>query len=125
MERTVLGKTSSSYSLGIAAPAGRLIFISGTVALDEANQVIAPGSMEGQTRCIFAQIEQLLQEAGATLRHVVKLTAYVTDMSRYGEYARVRREVFDGGPFPASASVQVAGLVVEGLLVEVEAIAVV
>jgi enamine deaminase RidA (YjgF/YER057c/UK114 family) len=125
MERTVLGKTSSSYSLGIVAPAGRLVFISGTVALDEAGKVMAPGDMEGQTRAIFGQIEQLLREAGATLQNVVKLTAYVTDMSQYGQYAKVRREVFAGGVFPASAAVKVAGLIEDGLVVEVEAVAVI
>ena len=126
MERQVIGKpTGSSYSHGVAVPAGRLVFISGTVALDDQGQVIAPGNMEAQARHVFRRIEELLKEAGATLQDVVKITTSVTDMSQYAEFSKVRGEVFGGGPYPASATVGVTALVMDGLLVEVEAIAVV
>jgi enamine deaminase RidA (YjgF/YER057c/UK114 family) len=121
----VLGNTTSTYSLGIVAPAGRLIFISGTIAVDEKGRVIAPGNLEKQARFIFEEIGKLLAEAGANLSHVVKLTTYVTDMTQYSRYAIVRKEVFGAGPYPASATVGVAGLVYEGLVVEIEAVAVV
>jgi len=125
MERKVLGKTTASYSLGISVSAGRLIFISGTVAMDDQGNVIGPGDMETQARAVFQQIGKLLREAGATLRDVVKITTFVTDMSQYGKFSSVRKKVFGNGPYPASSTVKVAGLVKDGLLVEVEAIAVV
>ena len=125
MERKILGKAAGSYSLGVSAPAGRLIFISGMVALDEAGEVIGPGDMEAQTRSVFQQIGALLQEAGASMKDVVKITTFVTDMSQYGKFAAARKEVFAPGPYPASATVKVSGLVKDGLLVEVEAIAVI
>jgi enamine deaminase RidA (YjgF/YER057c/UK114 family) len=55
---------------------------------------------------------------------VVKITAYVTDMSRYGDYNAVRAEVFPTAGM-ASATVAAPTLVRDGFLVEVEAIAVV
>jgi len=125
MEHQVLGKSSGSYSLGVAVPAGRLIFISGTVAMDDDGRVIASGDVGKQARAIFKKIGALLAEAGATLKDVVKITAFVTDMSQYSRFASVRKEVFGDGPYPASATVLVSGLVAEGLVVEVEAIAVV
>lgn len=125
MEHQVLGKSGGSYSLGVAVPAGRLIFISGTVAMDDNGRVIAPGDVGKQARAIFKMIGALLAEAGATLKDVVKITAFVTDMSQYGRFASVRKEVFGEGVYPASATVLVSGLVAEGLVVEVEAIAVV
>lgn len=125
MKRQILGKTTASYSLGVSVPAGRLVFISGTVALDEEGQLVGPGDMETQARYVFEQIGKLLQEAGATFDNVVKITTFVTDLTDYAKFANVRKEVFGDGPYPASSTVKVAGLVVEGLLLEVEAIAVV
>lgn len=126
MERKVLGKVGSpGTSVGIVIPAGTLIFISGMVALDEAGQVIAPGDMEAQARFVFRKIGSVLQEAGATLADVVKITSFVTDISQYDTFAQVRQEAFGAGPYPASATVEVAALVRAGLVVEVEAVAVV
>ena len=125
MPRRTLGKpTGSSYSAGIAVDGGRLVFISGIVAMDENGDVIAPGDMETQTRRIFGRIGELLAEAGADFRHVVKITTFVTDMSQYADFSKVRGEVFQDG-YPASATVGVSALVFDGLVVEVEAIAVV
>ncbi len=125
MSRRTLGKpTGSSYSLGISVSHGRLVFISGIVAMDENGNVIAPGDMETQTRHIFDRMDDLLREAGADFRDVVKITTYVTDMSQYAAFSKVRGEVFQDG-YPASATVGVSALVFDGLVVEVEAIAVV
>ena len=125
MPRRTLGKpTGSSYSAGISVTAGRLVFISGIVAMDENGDVIAPGDMEAQTRHIFGRIAELLAEAGADFRHLVKITTFVTDMSQYADFSKVRGEVFRDG-YPASATVGVSALVFDGLVVEVEAIAVV
>ena len=125
MPRRTLGKpTGSSYSAGVSVPVGRLVFISGIVAMDENGDVIAPGDMEGQTRRVFDRIGELLGEAGADFQDVVKITTYVTDMSKYADFSKVRGEVFQDG-YPASATVGVSALVKDGLLVEVEAIAVV
>ena len=125
MSRRTLGKpTGSSYSAGISVPAGRLVFISGIVAMDESGEVIAPGDMEAQTRHVFDRMGELLLEAGAGFQDVVKITTFVTDMSKYAGFSKVRGEVFRDG-YPASATVGANALVKEGLLVEVEAIAVV
>ena len=59
--------------------------------------------------------------AVASLRDVVSIRAYLTSLDSYADHARVRRERF-GDALPASAAVRVAGLL-EGALVEVEAIA--
>ena len=125
MPRRTLGKpTGSSYSAGVSVPAGRLVFISGIVAMDESGEVIAPGDMEAQTRHVFDRMGELLLEAGAGFQDVVKITTFVTDMSKYAGFSKVRGEVFQDG-YAASATVGANALVKEGLLVEVEAIAVV
>jgi enamine deaminase RidA (YjgF/YER057c/UK114 family) len=51
----------------------------------------------------------------------VRITAFMTSLDAYGEYAEVRSEVF-GDTLPASATVQVAGLLV-GAQIEIDAVA--
>jgi 2-iminobutanoate/2-iminopropanoate deaminase len=56
-----------------------------------------------------------------SLAHVVRVTAWLTSLDEYGEYNRVRGERF-GTNLPASAAVQVAGLL-RGALIEIDAVA--
>mgnify|MGYP001361689918 FL=1 len=114
--------TGSSYSFGIIASSSQLLFTSGIVSMSVDGKIIAPDNMEAQARYVFDQIEKLLAEQNATLNDVVKITTFVTDMSKYSEFSKVRSEVFSK-PFPASSTVGVNELVKPGLLVEVEAIA--
>ena len=123
MERTELGKRTGSYALGLAVSGKRLIFVSGTVGADGNGQVVGKGDVAAQTRQTFQNIEGLLQEAGASLKDVTKITTYIVAMDRYGEYAGVRAEVFGNQP-PASATVGVASLYSPEFLIEIEAIAV-
>lgn len=123
MSINVIGpSTGSSYSFGVISSSSRLLFTSGIVSISADGEVIAPHNMEAQSRYVFDQIGKLLAEQNATLNDVVKITTFVTDMSKYAEFAKVRSEVFDK-PFPASSTVGVSKLVKPGLLVEIEAIA--
>lgn len=65
----------------------------------------------------------MLDEAGGTFGDVVKLTVYLTDISRLPEYGRIKAEYIRGQQ-PASTAVGVTALAVPGLMIEVEATAV-
>jgi enamine deaminase RidA (YjgF/YER057c/UK114 family) len=104
-----------------AVKVGPMIFVSGQLARDRDGQVVGRGDMAAQTRQVIAAI---LAEAGAELRHVVKLTAFMTDMSRAPEAWAVRGEAFSGRP-PASTGVEVSRLTHPDFLIEIEAIAVI
>ena len=110
------------FSMGVQV--GDTIYVSGHVAQDATGQVVGKGDMAAQTRQVFASIEAVLAEAGATMEDVGKITTYITDMSRYAEFSAVRAEVF---PNAGMASATVAGveLVSPDFLVEVETIAVI
>lgn len=69
-------------------------------------------------------LQACLGAAGATLRDVVKITNYVLDAREYPKIAPVRAE-FLKEPFPASTMVEIKGLIFPGLLIEIEAIAVI
>jgi 2-iminobutanoate/2-iminopropanoate deaminase len=86
-----------------------------------------PGTIQGdgeyeQSRTIFRKIQSLLAAAGGTMADIVKLTIFVTDISRGEDVWRARREFFTGD-FPASTLVQVAALAQPAMKVEIEAIA--
>ena len=112
----------ANYSLGIEAT-GRMIFVSGLVPVDEQGKTVAVGDIKGQTRQVYANIEKVLAEAGATKDNIVKITTYLTNLEDFAGMSEVRTEFFKT-PYPASAAVQ-AHLVNPEWLVEIDAIAVI
>ena len=109
------------FSMGVKV--GDTIYVSGHVAQDANGEVVGKGDMAAQTRQVFANIEAVLAEAGATLEDVVKITTYITNMSAYAAFSAVRAELFPNAGM-ASATVAGAVLVSDDFMVEVEAIAV-
>ena len=110
---------------------GNLVFVGGQVALDSEGRVIAPGDIGAQPRVVYRAIEQVLREAGAELRDIVKITSFlVTDAEgeAYDEFWRTmagaRREFFPAEG-PCGTGVIVPALLYPGLVIEVEAIAVI
>jgi enamine deaminase RidA (YjgF/YER057c/UK114 family) len=111
------------YTFSPAVRAGNLLFLSGATATDERGQVVAPGDIVEQTRVIFRKFERLLEAAGGGLEHIVQTTDYITTTENYARTADVRRELFKGR-YPTAAGVIVKGLLREGALIEISAVAV-
>jgi 2-iminobutanoate/2-iminopropanoate deaminase len=111
------GSFSDSVSV---TGSGRWIHVSGQVALGEDGRLVE-GDVARQTRATLDNIERVLRRAGAELRHVVKLTVFLTDLDDYGAFGAVRAEYF-GDQLPASAAVQVSGLLLDAE-VEIDAVA--
>jgi aminoacrylate peracid reductase len=112
------------YTFSPAVRNGNLLFISGTTATDEHQQIVGRGDIVAQTRQIFRTFEAILTVAGGSLRDIVETTEFITTTENYRKTAEVRREVFGGPPYPAATGVIVAGLLREGALIEISAIAV-
>lgn len=102
---------------------GTLVFISGTTATDDDNRIVAPGDIVEQTRQIFRKFERLLNAAGGSCDDIVQTVDYVTTTENYRATAAVRREFFRTA-LPTSTGVIVAGLLREGALIEISAVAV-
>ena len=107
-----------------AVRAGNLLFISGTTATDERGEIVGRGDIVAQTQHIYRKFGQLLAAAGASLHDIVETTEYITTTESYRGTADVRRELFGGPPYPAATGVVVAGLLREGALIEISAVAV-
>jgi enamine deaminase RidA (YjgF/YER057c/UK114 family) len=102
----------------------KLIFVSGQGALDDQLKLIAPGDVVGQAYATLAKVRRALEAAGATPADVVKMVTFVTDATdQQPQVRQARIEFFDGNPPSASTMVEVAGLPVPGMLIEIEVIA--
>jgi enamine deaminase RidA (YjgF/YER057c/UK114 family) len=101
---------------------GNRVYVSGQVAFDPRGNVVGRDNMGAQASQVFENIRAVLAEAGATMDDVVKITAFITDMGRYADYAAARAEAFPNN-IPASATVATPTLISPDLLVEVDAVA--
>ncbi|HEY4997331.1 MAG TPA: RidA family protein [Solirubrobacteraceae bacterium] len=120
IERHVTNPASGFSDAVTAVGPGRLIHVAGNVGFGAEGKVVA-GGMGAEARATFDNIERTLGEVGATMSDVVKINAFVTSLEDYAEYAQARAERF-GDQLPASATVQVAGLLV-GAQIEIDAVA--
>jgi 2-iminobutanoate/2-iminopropanoate deaminase len=113
-----------AYSSGIEAPSGRMIYVSGQVALDAEANVVGEGDVKLQTEAVLEHVKTVVEKAGGSMEDIVKVTVFITDMGLYDEIHEVRRHYFEE-PFPASSMVEVSALIDPRLLIEIEAVAVV
>jgi enamine deaminase RidA (YjgF/YER057c/UK114 family) len=95
------------------------IYVSGTTALVSSGEVIGENDPYAQTRFILERLRRVLQGQGFSFTDVVRTRIFVTDMTRYKDYARAHREFFEHIR-PASSIVEVKRLVDRRLLVEIE-----
>ena len=114
------------YSTGISA-SGRLIVTAGVVGWNEQERFVSD-TLAGQFAQVLKNIVAILAEDRAGPEHIVRMTAYVTDMDAYraslGDIGAAWKEII-GRNYPAMALVAVTSLVEPQALVEIEATAVV
>jgi len=99
-----------------------LVFVSGQGGFGPDGTVTAPDDFEAQLRQAFANISAILEAEGASLATIVRLTSYLVRAEDYDAFKRVRGELFKP-PYPASTAVVIAGFLIPGMLVEVDAVA--
>lgn len=88
--------------------------------MSDSGEVIGVGDAYEQTRCVLTKVRTILAQAGFVLNDVVRTRMYVTNISRWEDFARAHREAFELIR-PASVIVQVQKLVDPRLLLELEA----
>ena len=111
------------YTFSPATRVGNLVFLSGTTGTDDEGNIVGPGDIVAQTRRIFEKFALILQSVGGNLSNIVETTDYVLSLDEYRKTAALRRELFNGPPWPAATGVVVAGLIREGALIEIKGIA--
>ena len=101
-----------------AVVANGFVFVSGQGPIDPATGR-APDDFAGQVRQTMRNLATILEAAGSSLEDVVKMSCYLTDLTRFNEFNEVYREFMPPG-FPARTTVA-TGLL--GILVEIDCIA--
>ena len=109
------------YSPGMIV--GNLVFVSGQAGRDPATGRLAGDTIEAQTEQVLKNIATILEAAGATLQHVVRCGVFIVDMKEFPRMNEVYARAF-GAHRPARTTVEVSGLPGDGLLVEIDAVAV-
>jgi 2-iminobutanoate/2-iminopropanoate deaminase len=91
-------KTEGTWNLG--ARAGDFIFVAGMQGIDPAtNKLVA--DPEGRIRQAFLNIRLIAQSEGASLKDCVRLTIYVSDLSKVAPLVdKVQAELWGGPPYP-------------------------
>jgi 2-iminobutanoate/2-iminopropanoate deaminase len=120
MRRTVMADRGPApagpYSHAVVA--NGFVFISGQGPVNPETGA-APDAFADQVRQTFENVQTILEAAGSSLDDVVKVNAYVTDLTRFAAFNEVYKEFFQDDP-PARTTVGAALL---GILVEVDCIA--
>src|ERR687885_2167661 len=121
MRRTVMAERGPApagpYSHAVVA--NGFVFVSGQGPIDPETGTM-PDAFKDQVRQTLRNVQTILEAAGSSLDDVVKVNAYVTDLTRFAEFNEVYKEFFQDDP-PARTTV---GATLLGMLVEVDCIAV-
>jgi len=105
------------------AKAGKTLYISGQVARGKDGKLVGRGEFETQARQVFTNLKNVLEEAGGSLQHIVKMTTFLTHFHYRDAFRNVRQE-FITEPLPPHTFLVVQGLAMPEFLIEVEAVAV-
>lgn len=112
-------KPVGPYSQGICVDGW--LFISGQIPIDPVTGELVKGDFKTQVERVLLNIKAIVEVAGGTLNNVVKVSVYLRDMNKLGEFNEVYSRFFTEDP-PARSVVEVTGIPRKAEL-EVEAIA--
>ena len=107
-----------------AVRVGPHIAVSGSAPVDTRGNLVGPGDPYLQSKRCIEIIANALAEAGSSLADVVRTRMFVTDISQWEEIARAHQEAF-ADVSPTTTMVEVSRLIGDGMLVEIEADAIV
>jgi len=104
-----------------AIKAGNMLFVSGQLPVEPLSSDIVKGDIAEQTIQVILNIKNILEEAGYSLKDVVKTTVFLKDLSAFQMMNEVYADFFTSKP--ARSTVEVSALP-KGAEIEIEAIAV-
>ena len=94
---------ASMYSQAIAH--GGFLFVSGQVPRDQETGDFVTGDFEAEVRSALDNARAIVEEAGASLADVCKVTAYLEDVTLFDAFNRVYADYFSARPLPARTTV--------------------
>ena len=99
---------------------GDIVFISGQIPLIPASGELNNKTFNDQTFQVIDNLEAICKEAGGSLDNILKLTIFLTDLSKFDEVNEIMSKRFSE-PFPARTTVEISKLP-KGVDIEMDAI---
>ena len=101
---------------------GNIVEVAGTTAMD-GDKIVGDDAYQ-QTKFILSKIETALEQAGASMKDVVRTRIYTTDISKWEEIGKAHGEFFKDIK-PVTTMVEIKALIDSRMLVEIEVSAIV
>ena len=114
----------AQFKIAQAYRVDNLIFVSGQAAIDLAGNVVGVGDFDAQAKQTFENLERVLRAGGSDLSKIVKVNIYLKDMGNFPKIVALRERYFSP-PYPADTIVEITGLALPELEIEIEAVALV
>ncbi|MEN3384695.1 MAG: 2-iminobutanoate/2-iminopropanoate deaminase [Hyphomicrobiales bacterium] len=121
LDKTDMQK-ARAFSPAVVSEGGRTVYLAGQTTLTDENGANIAGNFEAQARTIFRLLDKTLQRAGGSLKNMVTMTVFITDVRNGDRFVEIRKETFPDGNFPASALITVSALARPGMLIEIQGI---
>ncbi len=113
-----------AYAQAVKVEGGRtILYLAGQVAYDGKGGAAHAGDFKAQARAALQALKAQVEAGGGTMRDIVKVNTYLTDIRHRADYGPIREEFF-GARMPAHTLVAVAALAQPEFLIEIEAVAV-
>lgn len=123
MTREIISTDRAPQAIGTYSQAikvGDTVYLSGQIPLVPDTMQMVDGGMEAQIRRVFDNLSAVCQAAGGSLRDIVKLNIFLTDLNYFLLVNEVMETYFNQ-PYPARAAIGVASLP-KGAGVEMDAV---
>jgi len=116
------------YSNLVKTTGGTILYLAGQASFDAKGKLVGEGDFAKQYQQTFNNIQEVVEAGGGKLTDIVRMTIYCTDRDAFfksgKECAQIYKKYF-GDYYPAMTLVEINKLFVDGMLLEIEAIAVV
>lgn len=123
-----LMKPTAGYSQVAEVSSGKMVFISGQIAVDRSGNLVGKDDFRAQVQQVFENLNAAVQAAGGDFHDVIKLNIYCTenvDPTQFPIVREVRDKYVNASNPPTSTFLVVKRLVRPEWMIEVEAVAVV
>lgn len=131
MQKKILNPSSlgrpSGFSHGVLTSGGRMLFLAGQTAFNSEGHLVAHGNLVDQYEEVLRHLQAVVEEAGGTMHDIVKINIFVKDRDDYLAHLKPLgqvHKVYFGSYYPATALFEVSRFYQDGILVEIEGIAV-
>ncbi|WP_239373319.1 RidA family protein [Snodgrassella gandavensis] len=123
MSKNIIHTDKAPAAIGAysqAVRAGNTVYLSGQIPLAAETMQVVEGGFAEQAHQVFKNLQAVAEAAGGSLNDLVKVNAYLTDLSNFATFNEIMAQYFTA-PYPARAAVEVSALP-KGVLVEAEGV---